>query len=201
MRRTEYYSPGVGRHGAFLQMTAPNAYPPDTYQQTGQARRFTAGRTVAETWNLAVYGPAFPYMPRPAEWAGRLGDQVRVSVPMFTDQDPRRFGFSQTVKARTTLHRDGVLVGESPSAGSLRGTVPAGRGAFRLHTRAQRADVSELSTDVSATRTFASDTVAGETAVDLPLLAVRFALRLDDRNRASVRVPGVRAAQRGGRTA
>ncbi|WP_433261868.1 S8 family serine peptidase [Actinosynnema sp. CS-041913] len=189
LRITEHYSPGLDWYGSFAVMTAANAFPPESFQQTAAPRRFQAGRPVAEKWNMAVYGPAFPYMARPDEWAARLGDEVRVSVPMFTDQDPNRYGFAETVKARTTLHRNGAPVGESGSAGSVRAVVPAGKGTFELHTEAHRAGVSELSTNVSATWTFESDTVAGATPAGLPLLAVRFAPVLDDRNRAAAGRP------------
>ncbi|MEU7526010.1 S8 family serine peptidase [Saccharothrix sp. NPDC042600] len=182
LRVQEFYSPGVEWWGGFMQLSAPNAFPPET-SQSGTSRTFAVGRPVTERWNAAVYGPAFPVMRRSYEWAGRSGDQIAVSMPMFTDQDPTHYGFSSVDKAQTTLHRDGVLVGESSYAGSVRAAVPAGRASYVLHAQATRSGVSDLSTSVTADWTFTSDTVTGDPAA-LPLLAVRFAPTLDDRNRA-----------------
>ncbi|MGM1063225.1 S8 family serine peptidase [Saccharothrix sp. Mg75] len=186
---TAYYSPGVDWHGDFLQMPAPDAFPPQNYQATVRPRRFAAGRPATDKWNTAVFGPAFPMRSRSYEWAGRLGDEVSVSVPMFTDQDPNHFGFSQVTTGRTTLHRDGVLIGETPYDGSVYGAVPAGRGVFALRTEAERSAVAELSTRVTADWSFTSDTAAGEEPEPLPLLAVRFAPALDQRNRAAAGRP------------
>ncbi|CCH33118.1 S8 family serine peptidase [Actinosynnema sp. NPDC047251] len=188
LRVLHRYSPGVDWYGSFTQMANPTAFPPDTYQSDAAARRFRVGPATAVEWNKAVFGPAFPAVRRADDWAGRRGDQVRVSVPLFTDQDPGHYGYSQVTKARTTLHRDGVPVAESPDAGSLYAVVPAGKGSFRLHTEASRDGVAELSTQVSATWTFTSDTVAGDPAA-LPLSAVRFAPRLDEHNRAAAGRP------------
>ncbi len=184
LRLTEYYTPDTDWYGSFYQTAKPNAFLSDAYQETAAGRRFRLGWNGVERWNVAPFGPAFPAGARPEQWAGRAGDQLRVSVPLFTDQDPKHAGFSQVVKARTTLHRDGVPLVDTPDAGWLRTTVPAGRGSFRLHTEAERAGVAELSTSVSATWTFSSDTVPGDRAKGVPLSAVRFAPKLDDRNRA-----------------
>ncbi|NUT99655.1 MAG: peptidase S8, partial [Saccharothrix sp.] len=183
LRVTEYYSPGVAWYGNFLQMPEPNAFPPQTYQSTARGRTFTAGRPVTERWNVAVFGPAFPLGQRVYEWAGRSGDEISVYVPLFSDQDPNHYGGSAVDKAQTTLRRNGVLVADSPYAGTVDATVPAGRAEYALHAQANRSGVSDLSTSVTADWTFTSDTVAGDPAA-LPLLAVRFAPALDDRNRA-----------------
>ncbi|WP_309115752.1 S8 family serine peptidase [Saccharothrix sp.] len=182
LRVTEYYSPGVEWRGSFMQLSAPNAFPPETSQGAG-GRTFTAGRQVTERWNAAVFGPAFPVMPRVHQWAGRSGDKIDISVPMFTDQDPTHYGFSRVDKAQTTIHRNGVLVGDLPYPGSVSAVVAGGRAQYVVHTQAHRSGVSELSTSVTADWTFTSDTVAGD-PVALPLPAVRFAPALDDRNRA-----------------
>ncbi|GAA3464829.1 S8 family serine peptidase [Saccharothrix longispora] len=186
---TERYSPDFDWYGDFHQVSDPRAFPSDGYQSTARPRRFTAGRTVTEKWNTAVFGPAFPTGNRPDEWAGRVGDEVAVSVPLFTDQDPNHFGSSRVDSARTTLHRDGVLVGDVPSSGYFRGAVPAGPGTYVLRVEAGRSGVAELSTRVAADWTFASDTVAGKDPRPLPLLAVRFAPVLDRSNRAAAGRP------------
>ncbi|MEU4765953.1 S8 family serine peptidase [Actinosynnema sp. NPDC023794] len=186
---TEYYSPGVDWYGSFMQMPEPQAFPPQSSQSTALSRRFTAGRTVTEKWNAAVFGPAFPTSTAVHEWAERLGDEVVVSLPMFTDQDPNHAGFSEVSAARTTLHRDGVLLAESPDDGYVAGVVPPGKGVYQLHAEAERSGVAELSTRVVADWSFTSEHVAGEEPAALPLLAVRFAPSLDAENRAAAGRP------------
>ncbi|QQQ73510.1 S8 family serine peptidase [Saccharothrix sp. 6-C] len=186
---TEYYTPGVDWYGDFLQMPEPQAFPPQSSQGTARPRRFTTGRTVSEKWNAAVFGPAFPAGPRADEWAGRLGDELSVSAPMFSDQDPNHFGFSDVTAAKTTLHRDGVLLAESPRDGYVTAVVPAGKGAYRVRTEAERSGVAELSTRVVADWSFTSEHVPGAEPAALPLLAVRFAPSLDARNRAAAGRP------------
>ncbi|MFI9007792.1 S8 family serine peptidase [Actinosynnema sp. NPDC053489] len=188
LRITEFYAPGVDWHGDFLQMPAPHAYPPQSYQATARPRRFTPGRAVAERWNAAVFGPAFPESARVAEWAGRLGDGVAVSVPLFTDQDANHYGHSETTAARTTLSRDGVLLGESPYAGSVSGVLPPEEGTYLVHAEAERVG---LSSRVVADWSFTSRHVAGAEPAALPLLAVRFAPSLDADNRAAAGRPFV----------
>ncbi len=186
---TEYYSPGVDWYGDFLQMPAPQAFPPQSFQSTARPRRFAAGRAVAERWNAAVFGPAFPTRTRAYEWAGRLGDEVAISLPMFTDQDSNHYGFSDTTAAKSTLHRDGVLLAESPYDGYATAVVPADKGTYRMRTEAERSGVAELSTRVVADWTFTSEHVAGAEPAALPLLAVRFAPSLDAENRAAAGRP------------
>ena len=177
---TEYFTRGSEWHGSFDQMTAPGAWPTQSTQLTVEPRVFT--RPGVQRWNAAVFGPALPLASWGVdEWAGRDGDDLRISVPMFTDQDPNHFGFSETDSAKTTLHRGDRLIAESEWAGSLGASDPGGSGTYRLHTEATRS-VSPLSTQVSADWTFTSATTTDRQA--LPLIAVRFAPKLDDQNRA-----------------
>ncbi|ONI84726.1 hypothetical protein ALI22I_29905 [Saccharothrix sp. ALI-22-I] len=190
LRITEYYTPDTPWYGSFAQMTAPNAYPSETGQYTSLPREFQAGRPVTEKWNTAVFGPAFPQARRTYEWAERRGDRLGFYVPMFTDQDSNHYGFSQTGKAQTTLHRDGtMLAGTWDYAGSLTADVPADKGTYVLNAKANRAGVADLSTFVMAEWTFTSEHVAGEEPAAVPLLAVRFAPSLDDQNRAAAGRP------------
>ncbi|KOX28744.1 hypothetical protein ADK67_11235 [Saccharothrix sp. NRRL B-16348] len=186
---TEYYSPGVDWYSDFVQMPEPQAFPPQSFQSTSLPRRFAAGRTVDEKWNAAVFGPAFPASNRDYEWAGRLGDELVVSAPMFSDQDPNHYGYSDVTAAKTTLHRDGVLLAESPYDGYVSGVVPAGKGTYQVHAEAERSGVAELSTRVVADWSFTSEHVAGSDPAGLPLLVVRFAPSLDAQNRAAAGRP------------
>lgn len=183
-RVTEYYSPDIAWYGSFVQMPDPEAFPPDAYQSTATSRRFAPGRPATEKWNTAVFGPAFPKASRTYQWGGRLGDELAVDVPMFTDQDPNHYGYSRVDTARTTLHRDGELLAETEYDGYVETVVPPAKGTYRLHAEAARSGVSELSTRVTADWTFTSEHVAGEEPRALPLVAVRFAPSLDERNSA-----------------
>ncbi|WP_158845784.1 S8 family peptidase [Saccharothrix deserti] len=190
LRITEFYTPDTEWYGGFTQMTAPYAYPQETFQYSVKPRRFQPGRPATEKWNAAVFGPAFPLTERPYEWAARRGDTVGVSVPMFTDQDSNHYGYSATVKAQTTLHRDGkMLAGTWEEAGYLDSPVPADKGTYTLNAKATRTGVADLSSFVMAEWTFTSEHVAGDEPAPLPLLAVRFAPSLDDENRAEAGRP------------
>lgn len=184
----EFYTPGlpVSPHVAWL-------YPPG-FTQVGESGAeyalgqvepvYEAGKTVRQRWNVGVFGPAFPHTSAaPAWWAGRSGDEIRLNIPLFTDQAAHRYGFSAVDAASTTLYYDGDQVGESvpkPGQGIFR--VPSDGGTYQLTVDATRS-VSKLSTRISATWTFSSKIVDGPEQ-PLPLLAVRFAPDLDDNNQA-----------------
>ncbi|GAA1300331.1 S8 family serine peptidase [Saccharothrix xinjiangensis] len=184
LRVTERYSPGIDWSGNFIQGENPDAYPYEGYQLTAAPRRFERGRPVTEEWNAAVFGPAFPRTADPGQWGRRFGDVIAVDVPLFTDRDPRHFGYAPVERGWTGLHRDGELIAEQAVEGNLRAEVAATSGTYRLSTSADRAGPAELSTRVTADWTFTSEHVEGREPRALPLLAVRFAPSLDDRNRA-----------------
>ncbi|GAA4424675.1 S8 family serine peptidase [Actinokineospora soli] len=177
---TEYFSRGTTWDGSFDQSATPTTWPTDSTQLTVNPREFT--RPTTQRWNAAVFGPAVPAAPwSPDEWAGRDGDNLRVSVPMFTDQDPNHFGFSTVDTAKTTLHRGETLLAQSEYDGWIQASDPGGKGTYRVHTEATRS-VSPLSTFISADWTFTSATT--QSAEPLPLIAVRFAPNLDTTNHA-----------------
>jgi hypothetical protein len=148
--------------------------------QSSTPRTYRPGRTYRETLNTAVFGPTTnPYRPT----LSRLDDQITVSVPMFGDGAGNP-GSSLTTAARTTLFRDGAKVGESAFPGSGRFTVPAAAGSYRLETEATRAEVSDVSTKVSAAWTFRSKDDGGAVEKSLPLSVLRFQPALDDANAA-----------------
>ncbi|GGP73272.1 S8 family serine peptidase [Saccharothrix coeruleofusca] len=147
-------------------------------------RAYQAGRSYQEDFNSPVFGPAMPESSYP--YLSRLGDEVRLSLPLFGD-GAGHVGSSAVSSARTTLHRDGAKVGETTSPGNGRFEVPAGRAGFTVETTAERTPgVSEFSTRVSGSWTFRSDTVPGEQARTLPMTVVRFAPELDEAGAAPV---------------
>ncbi len=183
-RLTERYSPGVPWTSFFDEMAGPNAPVLDTTQMTARPKTYTKATTAR--WNAAVFGPALPAAAFPDQWAGRFGDELFASVPMFTDQADDHAGFSLVDSAKTTLHRGDRLIAQSTVDGSVHGVDPGGSGVYRLRTEATRS-VSPLSTRVSADWTFTS--AAEDEPAPLPLIAVRFAPKLDDANRAKAGVP------------
>jgi subtilisin family serine protease len=189
LRVTEYFSPEIEWGSWIAQMRIEEEYV-ESLLETARGRRYQAGTQRTEKWNAAVFGPAFPEGTRPDRWAGRLGDFVEVNIRMFTDQDPTRVGDSEVDTARTTLRRDGKLLGQFNLAGTWFGEVPADRGTYTLDVSATRS-VSELSTSIQASWTFASGRVEGSTPAPLPLIVVRFAPWLDDHNRAPAGKPFV----------
>ncbi|GAB2973603.1 S8 family serine peptidase [Saccharothrix stipae] len=162
-------------------------------------RAHEPGRTYRERFNRPVFGPGLPASEYP--YLSRTGDLVDFFVPLFGDRDGN-FGRSITSSARTTLLRNGTVVGEEASPGGGRFAVPPGAADFRVETEAVRAPgVSEFSTALSGAWTFRSDTVPGDRVAPLPLTVVRFAPALDANGAAPagrlLRVPLVVEQQEG----
>jgi subtilisin family serine protease len=174
-----YYSKGIEWGGSFDQMASPSAFPPEAMQYTAIAREVT--RPGAKRWNVAVFGPAFPTSDRVDDFAGRIGDDLYIDVPMYTDQGAGHVGYSRIDAARTTLHRGDRLIGESLYDGYVNGVDPGGSGVYRVHTEATRSS-SPLSTRITADWTFRS--ASHEESKALPMMAVRFSPKLDESNRA-----------------
>jgi subtilisin family serine protease len=168
---TEYYTPGVPWDAGFIEVGEPA-----TSIQQHDPRTFTLGGTATVRWNVGVFGPALPVGPSNAS---RTGDQLRVNLPLTTDQGRGRGDYSSG-EGTTTLLRDGQVVGESDRPGDGWFDVGPERAVYTLRTTKTRT-TARLSTQVSAEWTFASEHTA---QTDLPLLAVRFAPNLDDHNAA-----------------
>jgi hypothetical protein len=146
---------------------------------SGPATSYRAGRSYADQWNAAVFGPAFA---EEESYATRLGDEIVVNVMMYSDA-AGHWGGSLVDEARTTLFRDGKKVAESEYAGYLEPLIaPATKGSYRLEVSASRPSYSRLSTRVDTAWTFTSAHVEGEDAVALPLSVVRFAPKVDQHN-------------------
>ncbi|MDG4767770.1 S8 family serine peptidase [Solwaraspora sp. WMMD406] len=145
-------------------------------------QRYQPGKGTQDTWNAAPYGPAFPASPSPSGWVSRQGNLIAVDIPMFSDAHGHP-GTSLTSTARTALYRDGKLVGQTEEPGYGWFEVPRRHADYRLEVSATR-DVSDLSTTVSGIWTFPSGPVARQRTDLLPVLAVRFAPKLDPANTA-----------------
>lgn len=140
--------------------------------------------TTVERWNAAPFGPSFPDHPSLGGHGGwRSADTIGYNLNLFTDQADNRLGWSATDTAQTALSRNGQQVGaEAGLSGSF--DVPAAPDTYRLEATATRSTAT-LSTRVDAAWTFRSGHAAGPDTQPLPLMAVRFAPPLDQRNRAN----------------
>jgi subtilisin family serine protease len=185
----EFYTPDVPWYGSSAQLKTPDRWgDSESYQYTVRPRTFKLG-THTERWNSGVFGPAFVQnVDGVGDGARRLGDEVLFDVPLYSDPTPNRSGYASSTGS-TTLSKDGTQVGSAPYAGYGFFQVPAGPGTFKLHTESTT-DLT-VSNKITADWTFKSDTVSGEEPQSLPLLAVRFAPKLDSQNRAPAAVPTV----------
>ncbi|GAB2973594.1 S8 family serine peptidase [Saccharothrix stipae] len=134
------------------------------------------GRTHHERFGFPVFGPGLPASRY--DYLARLGDQLLVQVPLLNDAE-NHLGGAAAESSRTALHRDGRKIGEVAQPGGVF-TVPAGEAGYRVEVDYVRAPgVSELTSRVTGSWTFRSDTVSGEQPRRLPLSVVRFTPRLD----------------------
>jgi subtilisin family serine protease len=176
----ELYTPGVPWQGSFLELTAQGDVA--SSQNDATARTFELGEPTTVTWNKGVFGPAFPVMSGyPGGIVGRLGDLTIIDMPMFADQGRTRAGYT-TATGTSVLLRDGQEIARTEYPGGGRFTLPPEEAKYTLRTEAARD--SRLSTKVSGEWTFGSAHVPGENPKDLPMLAVRFAPKLDENNAA-----------------
>ncbi|MGH3763350.1 S8 family peptidase [Actinophytocola sp.] len=183
--RTVYLTTERVRWATLLMQGAPDAEPVADFESPTRAYR--AGRTYDESFNHAVFGPGLP--PTEFPWGYRLGDEIGVSIPMFTDLGGNA-GYSTVDSAATKLYRGSELVGASPEPGfGVFGGLPAGAGDYRLTTELTRSAPFDVSTAISAEWTFRSAHVDGDEPAALALNTVRFLPALDGANSAPAGKP------------
>lgn len=195
-RRTEYYSTRGGMRWSFLLNTYRylNDETPEIEDGAyihAPVVRYRAGRTHTEHWNRGVFGPNLPShavgqpFGTPVPWVSRDGDSLTVGAPMYADGGTGRAGDAYAETERTTLHRDGRLVGSSDAKLVQVFALPPGEATYRLGKEVTYpADQYRLSTKISADWTFRSRRTPDGTASALPLLTVRYAPELDEHNNA-----------------
>ncbi|WP_169514598.1 S8 family peptidase [Actinokineospora enzanensis] len=144
---------------------------------TSEAFRVRPGETTRQYVNHGVFGPALPRNTVP--WAERYRDDMFIGIGLWGDSFGNA-GFSQTTSARSTLSRDGKVIGTSDQAGGRYEPfhLPPGPGRYTLDTTGTRDPRFQVSTTVAATWTFQSD--PGQAKV--PLSVVRFHAVLDESN-------------------
>lgn len=141
---------------------------------------YRAGRVTTERWNRGVFGPSLPAGDQLGDSVSRTGDVISAELWMFGD-GRGSLGYSSRATEHTALYRNGVLAGEAPSL-TADFSVPAGRAEYRLVAEAERGTPATLSTRVSTSWTFRSDSTDALTR--LPVSVVSFAPELDARNTA-----------------
>ncbi|ANZ41281.1 hypothetical protein BBK82_40255 [Lentzea guizhouensis] len=140
----------------------------------GPLKHYRPGKQYVEPFHRAVFGPALPPT-RDVPHSFRTGDLMRVTVPLFGDSAGNA-GHGPVTSAHTTVYRNGVAEFSTDEAGWALYDTAGGAADYRVVTEAVRDNT--LSTKVSGSWTFRSDTTAQRTA--LPLSVIRFAPQLDD---------------------
>ncbi|MDH6626444.1 subtilisin family serine protease [Streptomyces sp. LBL] len=166
----------------FVQKGADGGH--ETFQSSAD-RTYRAGRSYSETFNTGVFGPSLGEGPG-GGGVSRLGDDIAICLPQFADGSGH-LGDSVTGTGKVTLTSGGVPYVYSTATALARKylrcrsvtTLPAARQSYRLTTDFSRpAEVSGLSSRVSASWTFVSGRVSGTREAMLPLSSVRFAPEL-----------------------
>lgn len=179
LRLKEFYTPGVEWSGSLTEFTKLGEWPSLGFQSSVTPRVFKLGRTVTEHWNSAVYGPGVPHVPGTVRFAGRVGNVMRIDLPLHSAQG--MYGYSPS-PGRTTVTVDGKVISDQPDSGYANiSDAPAEKKRYTVQTEATRDSASsKVTTDWS----FTSEHVPGDQFQSIPLLAVRFAPALDEHNRA-----------------
>lgn len=191
--REEYYSAKGGMRWAFQAETF--RITPEEVKYIAlidaPARSYPAGKTTKLTWNNAVVGPNLPSsqagMPgRENEaWVSRDGDSMTVVAPMFADPGRGRFGASELLRETTSLYRNGALLRTTEAGIQQTFALPGEAADYRLTKHVQRSEeYFRWSTDITSSWTFRSARTPDGTDSRLPLMSIRFAPRLNDRNQA-----------------
>nr|WP_251829221.1 S8 family peptidase [Streptomyces sp. ATCC 21386] len=179
---TDYVLPnGIKWFYQASQFGAPDAEGEPTWESTQAAipRSFAAGRVHTQRFNVGVFGPALPsgslsaVVDRPE--AVRVGDTFTAYLPLFSD-GAGNLGTTDHTKARSSLHADGkkIFAVSAPLDGDSY-TVPAGKRTYKLAVDVSRDPARfAVSTRTTATWTFTSAHVPGDTPERLPLTVVRF---------------------------
>ncbi|WEH17452.1 S8 family serine peptidase [Streptomyces sp. VNUA24] len=183
---TDYVLPnGIKWFYQASQYGAPDAEGEPTWESTqaGIPRAYGAGKVHTQRFNVGVFGPSLPSGPLSAVLdrpeAVRVGDTFSAYVPLFSD-GVGNLGTSDHTRARSSLHADGkkIFAVNAPLNGDSY-TVPAGKRTYRLAVDVSRDPARfAVSTRTTATWTFASAHVPGETPRRLPLTVVRYTPKL-----------------------
>ncbi|WMX48609.1 serine protease [Streptomyces roseicoloratus] len=150
---------------------------------TSPAHRYTvtdiavkAGTTTVHTFDSPVFGPAMDPSPGARPPGLRTGNRLDLALALLADGDGHPPSAPAFLAARTTLHRDGVLLGTrqgTPVHASF--TVPAGRASYLLTATASRPRPAPGGAPAPVTAAWTFVSAATRSATELPLSIVRFA--------------------------
>ncbi|MFC8664989.1 S8 family peptidase [Streptomyces sp. NPDC057199] len=179
---TDYVLPnGIRWFYQVSQQGAPDSEGEPTWEgmQVSAPRAYAAGKEYTQRFNIGVFGPSLPQGALPPgekrPGAVRVGDTFTASVPLFSD-GAGNLGVSTHTKARSSLHADGkkIFAVNTPLDGESY-TLPAGKRTYKLDVDASRAPAqSPVGTRTTATWTFTSAHVPGDSPERLPLTVVRY---------------------------
>ncbi|MFF3095326.1 S8 family serine peptidase [Streptomyces cyaneofuscatus] len=132
-------------------------------------RKFTAGATYTETFNVGVMGPRM----NADEGLVRDGDDLHGSLPLVSD-GAGHSGFAEYTEASTTVHRDGrLLTREDAAIDRQTFTLPAESAAYTVATTVRRNPaINRAAPRIDASWSFTSARTTEATM--LPVSTVRF---------------------------
>ncbi|MET7684562.1 S8 family serine peptidase [Streptomyces sp. NPDC005423] len=194
---TDYVLPnGIKWFYHVSQLGAPDEEGTPTWEKTlvSAPRAYKAGRQYTQRFNIGVFGPSLPSgalahgVDRPG--AVRRGDTFSAYLPLFSD-GAGNLDTSTHTRARSSLHADGetIFTVDEPLNGDSH-PVPAGKRTYRLNVDVSRSPAQfAVGTRTTATWTFASAHIPGDTAERLPLTVVRFSPKLSTASTAKARTP------------
>jgi hypothetical protein len=193
-RRQEYYSADGINWG--FETDVFKLLPENEVEYTSivdsQHVAYPAGRTTPIRWQQGVFGPNLADnragLPGkdPMPWVFRDGDSLTVVALMHADGGAGRFGDSLTDSERTTLARDGVELGASDAFKQQTFALPADEATYKLTKEVKRSpERFRLSTEITSEWTFRSARTPDGESSALPLMTVRYAPALDERNKAA----------------
>lgn len=193
-RRTDYVTPGaaLGMYGdgGFLDQGVPFGSEVTLPMTVKRGEKKHVRMFGAPFSPELTTGPTSQQDGKTVPVANRQGDKLTLMIPMFADNDPADASYyDETNHGSTVLSRDGKEIARRDDiAGLGTFTLPAGPGTYTVVADASRpaSEVLEpaLSTRTKAEWTFRTGAGTAE-RVALPFLDVRWALPLDDHNRAA----------------
>ncbi|SES34991.1 Subtilase family protein [Streptomyces sp. yr375] len=148
--------------------------------QVSAPTAYAAGRTYTQRFNIGVFGPSLPSGPLPTgddrPGAVRTGDAFAAYLPLFSDGVGNQ-GTSDHTKATSSLYADGkkIFAVNDELNGGDSYPLPADKRTYKLAVDVSRSPAqSAVSTRTTATWTFTSAHVSGNTPKQLPLTVVRY---------------------------
>lgn len=182
----EFYTPDTPVYPTFYELTDPAMYDYINFADTVRPEVYHRGRPVEERYNTGVFSPAFPFDEDYPNFYMSGRDENHLGFNLYVaDQDPGRMGLgSYAGEGHMELLHDGEVIGEYPYPTGGDFEVAPEETTYTVRSFADRSARSRLSTQVNSEWTFRSKNVPGFVPEPLPLLAVRFAPKLDVHNAA-----------------